>query len=212
MSNQKCWTLPTEGFEALQDLEISVAPGLPTLARDMAKDANILGIKGVDVTRPVAEDISLRLRGDGHRYPKRYVVVPHTAGIVFASLDPGAACATKRRGTGSCACSCPVPARVVMARLEPAKSSGTRGTTVLQQQFVLENLDVFRDGGDERGDQFSTTERGKAGARSRKKLNRTRRTARRVSMPVTYAALLEEATFPSPATGETVAVLRHPDC
>ncbi|CAM9754801.1 unnamed protein product, partial [Scytosiphon promiscuus] len=134
-----------------------------------------------EFTRPVDEDILGRLKGDGCHDPKRYVVMPHTTGIVFATLDPGAARAV-RRGTSS---SCAVTATLVMAGLEEEERTGPRETMVVQHRFVIKDLDAIgggRGGDDEGGDQSSSTERDKAGARHRKRKN-PRRAARRVSMP-----------------------------
>ncbi|CBJ33057.1 conserved unknown protein [Ectocarpus siliculosus] len=190
-AQQKSWTLPAEGFEALCDLEDSVAPGLPTLAREMARDGNCVANESGGATRPLAEEISLRISGDNEDR-QSYVVIPRVAGIVFARLGPAgprAVTGGHASDVGSSGRAC-VRASVVMARLE--REDGGTGTLAVRHRYVLEELDVFRGDGDFRDcSRAVNTERASA-----KKITR-----RYLSLPVAYADLLEEATSPSPSPG-----------
>ncbi|CAB1097328.1 unnamed protein product [Ectocarpus sp. CCAP 1310/34] len=186
---QKSWTLPAEGFEALCDLEDSVAPGLPALAREMARDSNCVANESGGATRPLAEEISLRISGDNEDR-QSYVVIPRVAGIVFARLgpaEPRAATGGRASDVGSSGHAC-VRASAVMARLE--REGGGTGAMAVRHRFVLEEMDVFRGDDDFRDcSEAVNTERASA-----KKITR-----RYLSLPVAYADLLEEATSPSPS-------------
>ncbi|CAM9594682.1 unnamed protein product [Ectocarpus sp. 4 AP-2014] len=188
-AQQKSWTLPAEGFEALCNLEDSVAPGLPTLAGDMARDSNCVAHESGGATRPLAEEISLRI-SDDNEDRQSYVVIPRVAGIVFAQLGPAGPRATTRgcaSDVGSSGRAC-IRASAVMARLE--REGGGTCTTAVRHRFVLEEVDVFRGDDDFRDcGKASNTERASA-----KKI-----TKRYLSLPVAYADLLEEATSPSPS-------------
>ncbi|CAN0442949.1 unnamed protein product, partial [Ectocarpus sp. 12 AP-2014] len=186
---KKSWTLPAEGFEALCNLEDSVAPGLPTLARDMARDSNCVANESGGATRPLAEEISLRINGDNEDR-RSYVVIPRVAGIVVARLGPAGPRAATRgcaSDIGSSGRAC-IRASAVMARLE--RGGGGTGTTAVRHRFVLEEVDVFR-GDDDFRDCSKAVNTEKASA---KKITR-----RYLSLPVAYADLLEEATSPSPS-------------
>lgn len=166
-----------------------MAPGLPTVARDMARDSNCVANESGGAARPVAEEISLRISGDNEDR-QSYVVIPRVAGIVFARLGP----AGPRAATRGCASdvsssgrAC-IRASAVMARLE--REGGGTGTTAVRHRFVLEELDVFR-GDDDFRDCSKAVHTERASA---KKLTR-----RYLSLPVAYADLLEEATSPSPS-------------
>ncbi len=199
-----CWTLPAEGFEALHNLETSVVPGLPRLARDMMNDKMLsVDFRGT----PFAKEMSVPLC-DGDRSRRRRVVVPGLAGIIFASFAPAAALAAARRGSSFNRSSssssggggggrkrdggndgADVREEMVLARLEQDE-----GTVVCR--FVLEDFGAFR--GDDAG----------AGSRRKGRVNKrgsTRGcTRRRVTLPVTYVALLEEATSPCPSPGDSL--------
>lgn len=187
---QTCWTLPSEGFEALLDLENSVVPGLPALARDMSNDERLATKIGRGLT-PLAEEISFQLYGGDENRTKR-VVVPRVAGIIFASLDPAAASTTSvsRGSTSVSGGGASLRVTAVLARLE----QGDGGTAV--HRFVLEDFDVFGDGGAGMG---GSPRKG----RRPKKIRSTAkgRATRRVPLPTTYATLLEEATSPRPPPG-----------
>lgn len=208
-----CWTLPTEGFEALLDLENTVVPGLSLLAKDMAKDQkNIISAqRGLGSTRSLAEEISARLcDGAKNHRQQNVVVVPHVAGIIFARLDPATTSTAAQLpgrstsgsgGRSSSNVSC--RATAVLARLEPARGRKTRSMTApsqQQHQFVLEDLKLSCDDGSGEGG------RSKEWRSNMKRRNATKRGRARVSMPVTYAALLEEATSPLPGPGELAVI------
>lgn len=170
----------------------------------MANDEKNISVHlGRGLTRSLAEEISVRLcDGDMDKNRRQnVVVVPHVAGIVFASLDPAAASTAARHGrrasgSGSSSRSnASVRATVVLARLEQEKGRDARSTTVPRHRFVLEDLEMFCD--DDSGEGNRTK------GRNGKRRNARRRTTR-VSMPVTYAALLEEAISPLPGPGEPV--------
>ena len=181
-----CWTLPAEGFEALLSLETSVVPGLPRLARDMANDKMLAAeFRGSSL----ADQASVPLL-DGDEGIQHHVVVPGLAGIIFATAGQAAAVTAGRRG-GNIYCSSSssnacVRTTVVLARLERAK-----GTTV--RRFVLQDCSAFR------RDDVGAGSRTKAGGNKR---GNTMGTTVRVSLPVKYAALLEEATASYPSPGD----------
>lgn len=165
------WSLPEKGFNALCDVEKSIVPGLPALARDMATDGNCLAD---DANNLSAETLSSRLGAQG----RPYVVVAHTSGIhvysgVFTRIShhhAAAAVATRRRA-------------MTVARLEKAEA-GINGTGT-RQRFVLEDYEY--------GVGFSW------GRGHHKRVERTKRRgrigggSRAISLPVTYARLLDEA-------------------
>lgn len=216
-----CWTLPAEGFQALLDLENSVAPGLPLLARDMANDQkNTISVQqyAPGNTRSLADEISARLCDEAKKPNRRQrenlvVVVPHVAGIVFASLDPAKASTAvaqhhDRRAGGGSGSNASFRATTVLARLELEPAQGRKAGSITaaatqqhqqQQRFVLEDLDMFCE--DDSGEGGRTM-----GGKSGKK-RRSARKRQTITMPVTYAALLGEATSPLPGSGEVAELL-----
>lgn len=175
-----------------------MAPGLPALARDMERDSNCLANESGGATRPLAEEISLRISRDNEDR-QTYVVIPRVAGIVFARLGPAgprAANGGRASDVVSSGSAC-VRASAVMARLE--REGGGTGMMPVRHRFVLENLDVFRGDDDFRDSRAVVTERA-----SEKKITR------RLSLPVAYADLLAEATSSSPSPGGEVLRLWCP--
>lgn len=119
---------------------------------------------------------------DGDENETQRVVVPRVAGIIFASLGRAAASTTAptRGGTNVGGGGASLRVRAVLARLEQDGGAVAR-------RFVLEDFDVFGDGG--------------AGEGSRRKGRRSKGRTKRVPLPTTYASLLEEANSPCPSPG-----------
>ena len=165
LSSQTCWSLPERGFNALRDVEVSIVPGLSALARDIANDDSCLMDSCLS-----AETVSLRLCGNGDR---QHVVVPRVAGIFIVQTE-----ISTRFGSGGKAAR---QATAVVATLE-------KGGDACCQGFALRMHDLkCTEGGD-----FLCSDIGGNSGRRRKRRSR-RRGKRHVSLPVTYAALLEEA-------------------
>lgn len=180
-----------------------MAPGLSLLARDMATDQkNIISVKcGLGSTRSLADEISAQLcdgEKNSNRRPQNVVVVPHVAGIVFASLDPTTDSTVTqhhdRSAGGGGGSNASLRATAVLARLEPAQGRKAGSTTAATQQqhhrFVLEDLEMFYE-----------NDSGDGGGRDGKKRGSARK-RQTMTLPVTYAALLGEATSPLPGPGE----------
>lgn len=69
-----CWTLPVRGFEALLNMEQSIAPGLSTLARDMAVDDHF------------EQDATVVCAGTWNKEGRAFIVVPRMLGIAIVNL------------------------------------------------------------------------------------------------------------------------------
>lgn len=166
---QISWSLPERGFNALRDVGASIVPGLSELARDIANDDSCLKDSCLS-----AESLSLRLCSNEDR---QYVVVPRTTGIFIVQIGT----ASVRSGHGRTASR----ATVVVATLE------ARGDTACGQGFALQVHDVkCTEGG---AAVLCPEGGGGGGSNGRRRGRRRRRRGGYVSLPVTYAALLDEA-------------------
>lgn len=68
------WTLPVQGFEALLNMEQSIAPGLSTLARDMEADEHF------------EKDATIVSTGTWNKQERTFIVVPRMLGIAIVNL------------------------------------------------------------------------------------------------------------------------------
>lgn len=165
---QMSWSLPERGFNALRDVGASIVPGLSELARDIANDDSCLKDSCLS-----AESLSLRLYSNEDR---QYVVVPRATGIFIVQIGTASA----RSGHGKAASR----ATSVVATLE------AKGDTACGQGFALRVHDVTCTEG---GAALLCPEGGGGGLNGRRRGRRRRRRRGYVSLPVTYAALLDEA-------------------
>lgn len=167
-----CWTLPVGGFEALLNMEQSIAPGLSTLARDMEADEHF------------EQDATVVCAGNCNNIGRSFIVVPRMLGIAIVNLPihhrPRGTISTNTAAAAAIAGES--RAAAVIARLENEENSARCRLIFEPRDVRLVDGNVF----------FPLYYHSRG--------PKTYANKKCVSFPTTYAALLGEARLMTPTS------------